>query len=418
VALEQRNVLPSRLKSHGYGETKPICMQHNEDCWSQNRRVEFTILRRNEDVVTAGEGGPALPPPTAPAVEATAAAVERALAAAPTRATEVAGMVRYDIQTPVTIPARASAMVAIQNRRVQAMEVYLYRPDAHAPGTDRSPFRAARFECPAGQELEAGPLAIYARGAYVGDAVLDRLHPGEVSFVPFGVDGATTVDVRGADNLVPARIVKIEHGVLTVEDRRVHETTYDVVAAPTAPALLFVHHDVRSGYRVIHLPTGSTEAAHGYLVPFALRTGAKTSLVLEEEQPARRTLEPMKGPAESLDEYINGSPKLPAAVAEKLRRASTIDGALGRSDFEAGLLRDRIDDGTRRMSDVRDNLISIEKNPSADKLRRELTQRLTEASRANEQLEKKLAQLNADGDEKRAQLRVLLQDLDLPEQAP
>ena len=46
VALEQRNVLPSRLKSHGYGETKPICNQHNEDCWSKNRRVEFVIKQR------------------------------------------------------------------------------------------------------------------------------------------------------------------------------------------------------------------------------------------------------------------------------------------------------------------------------------------------------------------------------------
>ena len=29
-ALEERNVLPSKLKSHGYGETKPICKEHNE----------------------------------------------------------------------------------------------------------------------------------------------------------------------------------------------------------------------------------------------------------------------------------------------------------------------------------------------------------------------------------------------------
>ena len=39
-------MLPGRLKSHGYGETKPICTQHNEDCWSKNRRVEFIILKR------------------------------------------------------------------------------------------------------------------------------------------------------------------------------------------------------------------------------------------------------------------------------------------------------------------------------------------------------------------------------------
>jgi outer membrane protein OmpA-like peptidoglycan-associated protein len=56
-ALEERNVLPSRLKSHGYGETKPVCMQHNEDCWSKNRRVEFIILKRSDEAkLQGGEG--------------------------------------------------------------------------------------------------------------------------------------------------------------------------------------------------------------------------------------------------------------------------------------------------------------------------------------------------------------------------
>jgi OmpA-OmpF porin, OOP family len=56
-ALEERNVEPGRMKSHGYGETKPICTQHNEDCWSQNRRVEFIILKRADEAgLTGGEG--------------------------------------------------------------------------------------------------------------------------------------------------------------------------------------------------------------------------------------------------------------------------------------------------------------------------------------------------------------------------
>jgi OOP family OmpA-OmpF porin len=56
-ALEQRNVEPGKLKSHGYGETKPICTQHNEDCWSKNRRVEFIILKRADEAnFSGGEG--------------------------------------------------------------------------------------------------------------------------------------------------------------------------------------------------------------------------------------------------------------------------------------------------------------------------------------------------------------------------
>jgi outer membrane protein OmpA-like peptidoglycan-associated protein len=44
--LVEHGVSPERLVSHGYGETRPVCPQHDEDCWSRNRRVEFVIRLR------------------------------------------------------------------------------------------------------------------------------------------------------------------------------------------------------------------------------------------------------------------------------------------------------------------------------------------------------------------------------------
>jgi OmpA-OmpF porin, OOP family len=56
-ALEERGVEPERLRARGYGESKPLCTQHNESCWSQNRRVEFIIIRRSDEIqLQGGEG--------------------------------------------------------------------------------------------------------------------------------------------------------------------------------------------------------------------------------------------------------------------------------------------------------------------------------------------------------------------------
>jgi OmpA-OmpF porin, OOP family len=46
--LVGKGVEADRLQSHGYGETKPLCKQHDEACWSKNRRVEFVIQRRTD----------------------------------------------------------------------------------------------------------------------------------------------------------------------------------------------------------------------------------------------------------------------------------------------------------------------------------------------------------------------------------
>jgi OmpA-OmpF porin, OOP family len=47
--LVKKGVDADRLRSHGYGETKPVCHRHDEPCWSKNRRVEFVILRRSDN---------------------------------------------------------------------------------------------------------------------------------------------------------------------------------------------------------------------------------------------------------------------------------------------------------------------------------------------------------------------------------
>jgi len=153
-------------------------------------------------------------------------------------------------------------------------------------------------------------------------------------------------------------------------------------------------------------------------VPLSLRAGAKSALVLQEELPVRRELRPLEGQSVDFDGYLKGSPKVPAKIAAELRRAAAIDQGLDRSAVEERVVRERLDDSSRRMNELRENLASIEKNATADKLRRELTQRLTQSAHAHEELERALATLTADRDQQRAQLRVVLQDLDLEEMAP
>jgi OmpA-OmpF porin, OOP family len=44
--LVDHGVAADRLRATGYGETRPLCTEHDEACWSKNRRVELLIVRR------------------------------------------------------------------------------------------------------------------------------------------------------------------------------------------------------------------------------------------------------------------------------------------------------------------------------------------------------------------------------------
>jgi peptidoglycan-associated lipoprotein len=44
-ALVQDGVNASRIKTISYGKEKPFCMDHNEQCWQQNRRAHFVLQK-------------------------------------------------------------------------------------------------------------------------------------------------------------------------------------------------------------------------------------------------------------------------------------------------------------------------------------------------------------------------------------
>lgn len=43
-ALSARGVNADRMTLISYGESNPVCTEHNRACWQKNRRVEFTLL--------------------------------------------------------------------------------------------------------------------------------------------------------------------------------------------------------------------------------------------------------------------------------------------------------------------------------------------------------------------------------------
>ena len=108
---------------------------------------------------------------------------------------EVAGSVRYVLGDPVTVRRGGSTMVSILNKPIAAEDAFLFRPDANAPGSDRHPFRAVRLANDSGFTLEPGPIAIFARGTFVGDSLISRLDVGETAWIPYALEGGTTVTV-------------------------------------------------------------------------------------------------------------------------------------------------------------------------------------------------------------------------------
>jgi outer membrane protein OmpA-like peptidoglycan-associated protein len=380
-ALISRGVEAKRLVLVPYGATRPLATGDTDAARERNRRVNFLIAERREDV------GESVRPQRAQVKIDTKTA--RASVHTASRPAEVAGTVRYELSEPVSIRKGTSSMVSILNKPIGAHDVYLFRPDANAPGSDRHPFRAVRLVNDSGFMLEPGPVAIFARGSFVGDSMVGRLSVGETAWIPYALDGATTVNVERDDSERPIRIVSISRGVITVENAGIRVTSYSIAAGRDPARQIYIRHDKAYGYTAKDLPPGTQDRGDSYLVPLPLQSAKTSVLAIEERQPRRHTIQLLDAGATQIGLYVEGS-RLPAQVVERLQAATALRKQMGAHEEAIEATRTRLMELAMRADDLRENLKALEKVRGADDVRKKLLASLAQTTTDADAQAKKL----------------------------
>lgn len=389
-ALVARGVTRTRLVVVPYGATQPL-----RDADS-SRRVMFQIAQRGE---------------VAAPKELSVETVQRSVHTA-SKPADVAGSVRYVLTDPVTVRRGGSTMVSILNKPIAAEDAFLFRPDANAPGSDRHPFRAVRLANDSGFTLEPGPIAIFARGTFVGDSLMARLDVGETAWVPYALEGGTVVTLQNDTAEKPVRIVSIHHGTITVEDSASRTTTYTIQAGREPAKQIYLRHAKTNGFLAKDLPPGTQDQGDAWLIPVPLKPAVTSTLVVEERSPRQRTLHVLDAGATQLGLYVEGS-HLPGPIAEKIAAAMALRKDMGAIEEKLATTRERIADVAARADEVRENLRAIEKVRGADDLRKKLLASLAQVTADADATARAMATDNEALAQTRHKLTDSLRDLDL-----
>ena len=399
-ALTERGVPPFQVIARGYAARQPSQPGRTRAAREDNRSVTFQILETEQTRPTA--------PPRSVTVERVSSSVRTA-----STPIVVEGATQYDIASRVTIPAHSSSLVTILSERVRGESILLFRPDANAPGSDRHPFRAARITAPRGTTLIPGPIAIYAGGSFAGEGLVEALHEGEVATLPYAIDGATHVALANEAGTEPARLIAVARGVVTVEDRAIRRTIYEIHPGEHAPARIFVRHARTPGHTPRNLPEGTEETETALLVPVALTAGQATSLIIEETTPTRRQITLASDLRTPVAPYLEVTGSLPETLSAGLRTALDRRLALGTLEESAQSLRQRVRDASQRSAELRANLEALGTRTS--ETRRTLEARLRDASTEVERLSRELSDVQGQIAEARAALSEAILELTLEE---
>ena len=222
---------------------------------SMNRSYAEPSMVMSESLYDYAEAEPYTPPPT----EAQASG------------SRAGNFYRYEVNHPVTVEARSSAMIPIIQQENTGESLGVYDPSYNLV------FKGLRLENDSDAHWAAGPVTVLEGRNYGGDAILPDMIPGSDRLLTYAVHGTLEVDKEVTSK--PRRItaLKISDGVLYRTEKMLRDTLYRVEGIENS---LLIIHPKDSGWSLVDSPKLFEENAGEYR--FMLKEWNKPVTVSEE----------------------------------------------------------------------------------------------------------------------------------------
>ena len=159
---------------------------------------------------------------------------------------EVGDLFEYRIEQAVTVERDRSALIPILQMQMEGERVSIYNQAARK---DR-PMGGLRLKNTSPLTLEGGALTVLDGDAYAGEALMERLKPGEERFISFALDLGTLVTTRDKSDRQPAFLVRVVNGVLQAHYYRSERKVYTLTNQTDRPRTVFVEHPYRDKWKL------------------------------------------------------------------------------------------------------------------------------------------------------------------------
>jgi hypothetical protein len=357
-------------------------------------------------------GASAAPPPMAPAPMPQQLSEPRRLTDLAAVALE-GGITRYDMPFKVTVPNQSATMVMLTSQRVPGETVLLFAPDPAVTQSNSHPYRVARITNTTPGLLERGPIAVFERGSFLGQGLLDPLPPRATATVPFALERGVLVESEQRSDQQGARLFRIAAGNMWIERDWIQRTLYRVDSGSDKPMKLLVKHTRTPGTRLFKPPAGTEDNAGtgAALLPILVKAHSKTELTVDERRAGEEYADWFSTLA---DEAVRGylaDPRANRDVVQALSAAWALRTLATQANDELTQLEHEREELERLSDQTRGNLRAIEKNAQAQDLRQKLTKRLSDASNRLDTITKRVIEVRMASDEHTIRFREAVREL-------
>ena len=247
---------------------------------------------------------------------------------------------RYDVRLPISIADQSASMVLVADGPVPASQVLLYAPDGTVPDSETHPFRAIRFENRTGGTLEAGPVALFEDGTFLGQAVFDSLPAGASGTVSYAVEHDVTATRESRSGQVTGSLVGGIFGPSLAREQVTH-TRYRVRSSLDRAVTVVIKQSRTQGTILKAPPVGTEENASlgTALVPVALEARGSVDVSVAESAPETGPVDWLAPEADLAVKAYLAAPGRPAQVVQALGAAWTLRAQVLKLDEERATAR-------------------------------------------------------------------------------
>jgi hypothetical protein len=277
---------------------------------------------------------------------------------------EVGDFFEYKIDRPVTVLRGGSVLIPILQTRMEAEPVSIYNPSARA---DR-PMSGLRLKNTSALTLEDGSLTVIDDNAYAGEALMERLKPGEERFISYALDLGTLVSTRSQDAQEPAFLVRVSNGVFQAHYYRTQKEVYALTNQTDKARVVYVEHPQRPGWRWADETRKPDQVtASGYRFRVELGPHATIQLPVSERQALMDTYALSNLTPRTLELFIS-SPSLVEATRTALEKVVEIKGRISAAEARLAAAEHETAEIAKDQDRLRENIKALEKTPEGHEL--------------------------------------------------
>src|SRR6185312_1901734 len=195
---------------------------------------------------------------------------------------EVGDLFEYKIDQPVTVPHDRSALIPILQTRMDGERVSIYN---EATRRDR-PMGGMLLKNTSSLTLEDGSMTIIDGDAYAGEALMERLKPGEQRLISFALDLGTLVTARLKDDRTPTFQVRVINGVFQAHYHQTTKKVYTVTNQTDKPRTVVIEHPIRQYWKLTDetaKPDATTPRFYRFRVPLKARESVDLPVIERRE---------------------------------------------------------------------------------------------------------------------------------------